>query len=192
MLIRHLHESVGLPLLTSDGGAVALADPADVITDEFPLLMARQAREYYFWCPEIGPVRKLGDAPAPRDAHEAVVLHVSRESHPDNWRDLIDLSRTPVISWRRPVWYRPDQACIVAGGLGAMTAKVKEYPEELRRLHRSIDRWLRKPAVKVNPFEHCGRTPVPQPRNLSAFWVATWPQAKKWVDGGGELWPWDG
>jgi hypothetical protein len=103
---------------------------------------------------------------------------------------MIDLSRTPVICWSRPKWYLPDRKCVVAGRLGAMAAKTKEHPAALLRLYKRVDRWLRRPAVKLNPFEHCGIARA-APKNLNVFWVATWPQGKEWVERGGELWPWD-
>jgi hypothetical protein len=191
-LIRHLYHELGLRFLATDGGATPSIDPTTRITDDFPTLLSRTEREFYFWCSEIGPIRRLGDAPAPQDAKEAVCLHVNREANPEAWEQLIDVSRTPVISWRRPVWYRPDRTCLVAGRLRSMTAKLKHYPFELRRLYQRIDRWLKKPATKINPFRHCTIPPVLEPANLNVFWVAAWPQGKAWVDRGGELWPWDG
>ena len=190
-LISYFRGELGLRFLASDGGATADADPVERIGDEFPELMSRTEREYYFWCPEIGPVKRLGDS-RPRDIKEAVCLQVNRQSYPDNWQNLIDLSRTPIVSWRRPVWYRASRNCLVAGRLGSLTAKLKEYPPELGRLYKRVERWLRKPATKINPFRHCSNTPVPEPKNLSPFWVAAWPLGMAWVDQGGELWPWDG
>jgi hypothetical protein len=91
---------------------------------------------------------------------------------------MIDVARTPVICWRRPLWYRMH-SCVVAGRLGSMAARRKEQPPELLRLHAQVDRWLRGPTTKVNPFRHCSGLPVPEPSNLSTFWVAAWPVGKR-------------
>jgi hypothetical protein len=146
--------------------------------------------DHTFWCPEIGPVRTLGDAPPPHEAKDAVMLQINREADPAGWRDRIDLARTPVIRWSRPRWYRKDR-CLVASRLGAMAARTKDHPPALLKLYRQIERWLRRPATKFNSFKHCSDLPVPEPPNLSHFWVAAWPQAKTWIAQGGELWPWD-
>ena len=191
-LIRYLCGQVGLQFLTSDSGAARNSDPVSLIATDFPTLRANEEREYYFWCCDIGPVRRLGDVPEPRDAVDAACLRMNQEARPESWRDLIDLARTPVISWRRPLWYGSDRKCLVPGRLGAMAAKVREHPSDLRRLYGRVDRWLRRPATKLNPFEHCSGLPVAEPKNLSTFWVAAWPQGKEWVHRGGELWPWDG
>ena len=159
------------------------------ITDELQNVKSLEA-DHYFWCPEIGPVKTLGEAPTPHDAKDAVMLQINREADPARWRDRIDVGRTPVIRWSRPRWYRKDR-CLVAGRLGAMAAGKKDHPPALLQLHRQIERWLRRPATKFNPFKHCSDLPIQEPANLSVFWVAAWPQAKTWIDQGGELWPWD-
>jgi hypothetical protein len=179
-LFRHLRDELGLRPLATGGD----------ITDDFPDLIGPAQRDHYFWCPDIGPIRTLGEAPPPRDAKELVLQQLNRQADPANWRDMIDLARTPVISWHRPSWYRKDTR-VVAGRLGSMAARRKEHPPELRRLHGQIDRWLRGPSTKFNPFRHCSGLPVPEPNNLATFWVAAWPLGKAWVQGGGELWPWD-
>ncbi len=193
VLIRFLHEEVGLSLLVTDLAAKRQPklsfNPVASITDEFPYLYGEEVRRLVFWCRDIGPIETIGDAPPPRDARERVWLHLNRETT-KQWRDLIDFRRTPVLSWLRPAWYRRDRGCLVPGALGAMTATWKEHPAELRRLYARVKRWLEKPAVKINPFRHCRDTPVPEPKNPNIFWVAAWPEAKRWIDAGGEVWPW--
>jgi len=180
-LFRHLRDDLGLRPLAAAGE----------ITDDFPDFLRPTRRDHYFWCPDIGPLRTLGEAPPPRDAKEAVLLGLNRQADPANWENMIDLARTPVICWHRPYWYRLH-GCIVAGRLRSMAARRKEQPPELLRLHAQVDRWLRAPTTKVNPFRHCSGLARPAPSNLATFWVAAWPVGQAWIDDGGELWPWDG
>ena len=190
-LIRHLNVELGLQYICSDCDPPDL-DPETKVNDEFPVLFTDSQPVLYFWCSEIGPIRKLGDAPPPHDTKDKVHLQLNRDAFPDDWEEHVDLSRTPVISWRRPSWYNDDRKCLVAGRLGSTTAKENKRPHELRRLYKRVEYWLRKPAVKINPFQHCTNSPVPEPKNLNMFWILAWSKGKEWVDQGGELWPWDG
>jgi hypothetical protein len=178
-LYRHLREDLRLTPL---GGE-------NLITDDFPNLKS-PGSDHYFLCPEIGPVKTLGEAPRPRDAREAVMMGLNRAADPAGWQGMIDVARTPVIAWCRPRWYRTG--CVVAGRLGSMATTRNEQPPALRRLHSQIRRWLGKHATRFNPFEHCNDLPGGEPTNLANFWVGAWPLAKEWIERGGELWPWDG
>jgi len=201
-LLSHLHDELGLKLLASKlaPGGVARIDPEPLqqVTDDLPYSTVVERKppavpphEFVFWCSDLGPIQILANAEPPGDAAEKVSLQLAQEAT-DQWRDIIDFRTTPVIIWSRPNWHRKDRSCIVSGRLRSMTVKVKDYPPEMRRLYSRIDRWLRKPAVKVNPFRHCRNSPIPEPRNLNPFWICAWPEAKAWIDQGGETWPWDG
>ena len=201
-LVSLLHDELELKLLASklapDGVARVDPEPLGWVTDELPYSTvvernssASPPQELVFWCSDLGPIHTLGEAEPPTDMVEKVSLRLTQEAT-DHWRDVIDFRTTPVLTWSRPSWRRKDRSCVVAGRLRSMTIKVRDYPTEMWRLFNRVDRWLRKPAVKINPFRHCKDSPRPEPRNLNPFWISAWPEAKEWIDQGGETWPWDG
>ena len=75
--------------------------PAAHIDRELPSRASSEPRDFIFWAPNIGPLRSLGDAPPPRDATEAVLRKLNRDSHPDRWQDLLDVARSPVLRMHR-------------------------------------------------------------------------------------------
>jgi hypothetical protein len=191
-LIRHLTEEVGLVLLSPQA-----TDPMALISDDFPWHTYLEPRDVHdaeivFWASSIGPVRRLGDAPVPNDAAESVALKLNQDASSE-WRTLVDLARTPVISWRRPAWYRKDRRCLVPGRLGSMSTRIGVYPPALRTLFASLERWLKKRGTVVNAFDHLDLSllSVPPPQNRRLFAVAVWPQGMAWLANGGQLWPWD-
>jgi hypothetical protein len=104
--------------------------------------------------------------------------------------NAIDVARSPVIRFYRSSWNR--NGCLNPGLLQAAAAPVKEQPDELLRLRRQVERWLRTAGERLNPFDHCSKSPIAQPTNLNAFWTWARPHALAWVRGGGEVWPWNG
>jgi hypothetical protein len=112
-IIHHLCEHEGLQLLLSDlleeGSPRVAADPLRALVPDLPsrkrALEAvksgapasdparHQVREYLLWARSLGPIRTLADAPAPRDAVDRVAFQLNREAT-EQWRDLIDLTRT--------------------------------------------------------------------------------------------------
>jgi hypothetical protein len=199
ILCRYLTSELGLKLLASnlapgnipkivEGGVPAnlngFPDPAE------PKTLPNEPMHFLFWCSEIGGIETLGSAETPSDPKDRVSVILTQQAS-EQWRDVIDFTRTPVIFWARPCWYKKDHSCVVAGRMNGMTIPVKKYPVELKRLYGKIDRMLRKTGVRLNPFDYVPNTPVPEPENLNAFWVFTWPQGMSWLENGGELWPWD-
>jgi hypothetical protein len=192
-LVRYMCEELGLVLLLSDvtdrGVPIVAAHPLTAVSNRLPIELATGGT-LIFWCRDFGPVRTLADAPAPVEPADRVAASLTREAAGARFSDLIDLTRTPVIRWRRARFRREGQ--LKPALLQSMPIKVRDYPPEVLRVHRQIERWLKKHGEKVNPFDHCSDPAVPQPRNLGPFWVWVHPHALEWIWGGGEIWPWPG
>jgi hypothetical protein len=199
LLCRYLTSELGLKLLASDlapgnipeivergvpANLNGFPDPAEAKTPP------SDPTHLLFWCSDIGGIETLGSSGTPSDPKGTVSMILTQQAS-EQWRDVIDDTRTPIITWVRPRWHKKDHSCVVAGRMNGMTIPVKKYPVELKRLYGKIDRMLRKNGVKLNPFEYVSKTPVSEPENLDAFWVFTWPQGMSWLENGGELWPWD-
>jgi hypothetical protein len=193
VLFRYLCEELGLALLLSDvteqGAPRVALQPLTAISDRLPRSTVDPST-LIFWCRDLGQVKVLADAPEPVDAADRVAGLLTREAAGSGYGDVIDLCRTPVIRWVRARYRRDGQ--LMPGLLQAMPLSIRDTPPGVMRLHRNIDRWLKKRGEKVNPFEHCCDATVSPPRNLNVFWVWVHPHAMEWIKGGGEMWPWTG
>jgi hypothetical protein len=192
-LVSHLCDELGLRLLLSDlteRGVPRIASrPTDAITDRLPR-SGDGASTLVFWCPALGPVKTFADASEPVDASNRVAALLTQQSAGGRYCDVVDLCRTPVIRWRRSLVRREGQ--LMPGSLQAMPMTIREHPPDVLKLHGKIERWIKKHAERVNPFDHCSDAPIPQPRNMNALWVWAHPHALEWVRNGGEIWPWTG
>jgi len=150
-----------------------------------------ESLEFRFWAPQIGPIRLLGEAPEPTDAKDRVMLQLNKEMTP-RWSELIDLERTPIVTFLRSRWHSNGSLC--PGALGGQPRPRREQPKELLALLRRIERWLKERGERLNPFEHC-HVEIPEvkdpPKNLNMFWVWARPEALSWVHSGGSVWPWN-
>jgi hypothetical protein len=88
-----------------------------------------------------------------QDAVGRVALQINREAT-KRWRDLIDLSRTPVIGLRRTSWHHSEE-CLIVGGLTAMRVRVRDQPREVASLHSRVERHLKRHSQRLDPFETC-------------------------------------
>lgn len=158
--------------------------------DGLPRQFGTQPSEVVWWASDIGPIQRMGDAPPPKDAKDAVLVRLNQEADPERWKDLLDARRTPVIRFHRSNWNR--NGCLNPGLLQAMSIPLKEQPKELIRLLRQTERWLKSDGEKVNPFRHTIRTPVPEPERLGALTAWARPHALAWIRDGGKVWPWNG
>jgi hypothetical protein len=190
-IIRHLCEEEGLQLLVSDlleeGSPRVAADPLDALASDLPsrkrLLAAvksgspatdparHQVWEYLLWARSLGPIRTLADAPA-RDAVDRVALQLNREAT-EQWRDLIDLTRTPVIALRRTGWHHRED-CLIAGALTTMRVRVRDLPREVAVLHSRVERHLKRHSQRLDP------------RQTRGWWMWAMPQAQAWLAAGGQ------
>ena len=205
-IIRHLCEQEGLQLLLSnllaEGSPRVAADPLRALLPELPsskqMLAAvkagaapsdparQQVWEYLLWAPSLGPIRTLADAPAPRDAVDRVALQLNREAT-QQWRDLIDLARTPVLSLRRTGWHSREE-CLIAGAVTTLCVRVRDLPREVVSLHSRVERYLKRHSQRLDPFETCQLYTGPRldPRQTRGWWMWAMPQAQAWLAAGGQ------
>jgi hypothetical protein len=205
-IIRHLCEKEGLKLLLSDlvdDGVPRVADdPLRALVPDLPSAKRlkaavtpgvgvtdpsyREVWEYLLWASSLGPIRTLADAPAPRDAVGRVALQVNRAAT-QRWRELIDLTRTPVIGLRRTSWHYSED-CLIAGGLTAMRVRVRDLPREVALLHSRVERYLKRHSQRLDPFETCHvyRGPRRDPSRSRGWWMWAMPRAQAWLAAGGQ------
>jgi len=205
-IVGYLCEQEGLQLLLSDlveAGAPQVADdPLRALVPHLPsrkrLKMAvapgvgvtdptyREVWEYLFWASSLGPIRTVADAPATQDAVGRVALQLNRAAT-KRWRDLIDLSRTPVIGLRRTSWHHSED-CLIAGALTAMRVRVRDQPREVTSLHSRVERHLKRQSQRLDPFETCHtyRGPRRDPSRSRGWWMWAMPQAQSWLAAGGQ------
>jgi hypothetical protein len=73
-----------------------------------------------------------------------------------------------------------------------MTVPSKNQPPDLMALRRKAERWLKSDGARLNPFDHCTKAQQPPKlKTLNMFWVWGRPAALRWIEGGGEVWPWN-
>jgi hypothetical protein len=181
-LSRFMTEGLGLKLISRHlDHDESLPGPPQPFRDEYIDML--------FWAPEVGPIRRLGDAPEPIDPIDSVLLRLNRERNPGDWRNLVDSNRSPLIRFHRSNWNR--NGCLNPGLLQGMSIPVKDQPPDLMALKRKVERWLKSEGDRLNPFEHCTKTTQTAPKNLNPFWVWARPGALSWVEDGGEVWPWN-
>ena len=192
-------ETLGAKLLLSDvtnGGEPHVAsDPLSALPKTLPV-QARfgfhQVLYLTFWLPSAGPVRTLADAPPPSSPHDVVARRLTDEAAEaagESAQDLIDFTRTPMINFRRSTAQTPQR--LAPGGLGAMALPSAALPAEVRVAHGKAKRWLRKRAVKTDPFQHCPEVAHRRPKNLGPLWCWIQPEAWRLVQSGTEVWPWN-
>jgi len=142
--------------------------------------------EYLLWSRSLGPIRTLADAPAAQDAVDRVALQLNREAT-EQWRDLIDLTRTPVLGLRRTGWHHRED-CLIAGALTTMRTRVHDLPPEVASLQSRVERYLKRQSQRLDPFETCQvyRGPRLDPRQTRGWWMWALPQARAWLAAGGQ------
>jgi hypothetical protein len=117
---------------------------------------------------------------------DRVALQLNREAT-DQWRDLIDLTRTPVLGLRRTGWHHRED-CLIAGALTTMCVRVRDLPREVTALHSRVERYLKRHSQRLDPFETCqvytGRRL--DPRQTGGWWMWAMPQAQAWLAAGGQ------
>jgi hypothetical protein len=144
-----------------------------------------------FWLPSFGPVRTFADAPPPSTPHDIVAQRLSSEAAEaagESSQDLIDFARTPAFVLLRSRAHSPQR--LYPGGFGVSASAA--LPPEVGAARRKAQRWLRKRAVKIDPFEHCPEVRHRRPRLLGPLWCWIQPEAWRMVQSGTEVWPWNG
>ena len=195
-----LCETLGARLLlsdviTSDGPRLA-ANPLAALPGALPgpaFYGDRSVRTLIFWLPSAGPVRSLADAPMPDTPHDRVARRISADAADAagvRVTDLIDLESTPVLRLLRSKAVSPHR--LAPGAFAAMPVRAAALPAEVRAAYDKASRWLKKRAVKADPFEHCPEVQSRRPNHLGPLWCWIQPEAWRLVQAGAEVWPWNG
>ncbi len=194
-LTRKLTGDFGRRLLLSDvapqGEPLLASDPQGALPPQLPS-EPDDPRFLMFWVEDLGPIRTAGNAAAVADPADEIARVLSAQSARAanvDPQDLIDQTRTPVLGLHRT---RSHSGRLVPATLTAMPIPTSRQPTELLRRHRRVSEWLKRRGRRINPFEHCTDLPIEQPRNLNPFWVWVQPHAERWLEDGGEVWPWAG
>jgi hypothetical protein len=187
---------LGAQLLLADvapGGEPRVAkDPFSALPPDLPeraKFGTKQVHTLIFWLPHCGPIKTMRDAPEPKDARERVSRLLTQEAASEQFADVIDLERTPVLRLIRSHRHAPNR--LAPGNLGSMAVRSSTIPEEVKRKHSKALRWLKKRGVKTDPFAHCPEVKDQRPEKLGPLWVWVQPHAMKLVERGTEIWPWN-
>ncbi len=195
-LTDYLCEEMGAKLLLADIAPKAepriARDPLKALPSELPIEATPGCNEIYnllFWLPSCGPVKTMRDAPEANDARDRVAQFLTRESATDQFFDVIDTRRTPVLRLRRSIRMAGNR--LAPGVFGTMDTKASALPRDVRRMHAKATRWLKKRGAKVDPFLYCPEVRERRPTNLGPLWVWVQPKAMELVEQGTEIWPWN-
>jgi hypothetical protein len=192
-LAAFLCGELGAKLLLEDvatGGEPKVAnDPLSALPSGLPspaTYGSKEVHSFIFWLADVGPVKTLGNAPPATNARDRVARHLTRDAAAGRFADVIDLERTPALTLTRSHWHAHNR--LAPGNLGA--TMLQNLPA-VKRLHSRALRWLKKRGVKMDPFAHCGEVSDRRPERLGPLWVWAQPNAKKLVEQGIEIWPWN-
>jgi hypothetical protein len=195
VLVEHLLQAEALKLLATDDlrdGPRVVAErgrPQPLPPPAQPFVEPAEPPTFIFWCPQLGELRVLGDAPPPVTAMDRVHRLLQFQAT-DDAPSLLDTERSPILRWSRARWHPNGALC--PGLLQSQSRTTKEQPDELLRLHARVKRWMRTHGEKLNPFDHAPPdVRDQQPSNLKPFVVWAFPRAAEWVRTGGQIWPWN-
>lgn len=185
--VEWAEEECGLRLLHSDvlvNGRPSLAGTAALPPELPPPVQphepSRIVRELLLWHPDWG-VNDLEPWES-GSALQRVAARLTLEAAQDAGvavGDLIDSGQTRLLQLRRCGWM-PDGRLHVAA-LGGSARPVKQQHDDVMRILRRAERWLRRGAVRVELS--AGTRYRPQ--------IHARPNAAAWVAAGGVVYPWD-
>lgn len=134
---------------------------------------------FMFWSAEWGPAVSIRDAPVPRDLVRRA-LRQAAGAEAGRLDDVIDPHSSPVLMYRRCYWHADGKMGL--GFLNGMDRPRGEWPASLRGALGKAERWLKRDAVKINPFDY-----MEGARRIER--VATWvrPAAWAWLQNGGRI-----
>lgn len=195
-LIGFLCGDLGAKLLLADiapNGEPRIAeDPIVALPLDLPdrlTVGSKDVRTLIFWLPDCGPVKTMRNAAEPKDARDRVSRLLIREAVSEQFADVIDLERTPVLRLLRSHWHAPNR--LAPGNLGSMALKSSAIPDNVNRKYSKAVRWLKKRGIKTDPFSHCPEVRNRRPERLGSLWVWVQPHAMKLVEQDTEIWPWN-
>ena len=142
------------------------------------------------WAAGIGPLRRLSERVEETDPKARVMMALNQNPN------AIDLERTPVLTWSRPVWHSEVRRWIIPSRFATTPVPLKQLDPELHRLFRRIEATLRKNGRRVNSWDLPGSEgddtlAFTRPRNTRAYHVTVWPEAEAWLERGLRLYHWD-
>ena len=186
-LVRHLCTELGWTMLTGmieRGLPVTIADPYVALSSDLPVAGDNATGPpwvFVFWSPEWGRPFAVADAPEPVDVVRRV-LRTRPGVGGDKLASVLDPHASPVVFYRRCYWADRPEGNLGVSFLRGMDRPRADWPPELRRSLGQAEQWLRRGAVKINPFDYVDG--MPAVRN-----VATWarPAAWSWLERGGRI-----
>jgi hypothetical protein len=123
----------------------------------------------------------VGDAPEPKDLVRRVLRRPKGRERPD-LENVLDPHASPVLIYRRCHWGDHPEGRLAVGFLRGMDRPRAQWPGELRRAFGQAERWLKRGAVKIDPFDYVdGTVRIPN--------AVTWarPAAWSWLERGGRI-----
>ena len=185
-LVHHLCTDLGWTMITGRierGTPVVFPDPSVVVSADLPVAGDHATGPlwaFLFWSPEWGRAIAVGDAPEPRDLVRRVLRMKGRAT--GELENVLDPHASPVVIYRRCHWGDHPEGDLAVGFLHGMDRPRAEWPPELRRAFGQAERWLKRGAVKINPFDYVDAT-----RGIPN--AVTWarPAAWSWVEKGGRI-----
>lgn len=185
-MVRHLCTDLGWTIVTGrieHARPVAFSDPSIVPSADLPVGGDHAKGPlwvYMFWSPEWGQAIAVGDAPEPKDLVRRVLRIRARKT--GELDDVLDPHRSPVVIYRRCYWGDHPEGSLGVGFLHGMDRPRADWPPELRRALGQAERWLKRGAVKIHPFDYVdGTRGIPN--------AVTWarPAAWSWIERGGRI-----
>jgi hypothetical protein len=186
-MVDHLCADLGWTLLTGRverGTPIAVPDPGLAVSADLPIAGDHGTGplwNYLFWSPAWGRPVAVADAPEPKD----LVRRVLRQRARQNGRQLdnvLDPHASPVVIYRRCHWEDRPEGNLAVGFLHGMDRRHADWPPELRRALGQAERWLKRGAVRIDPFDYVddgGSIPN------AVTWVR--PAAWSWLEHGGRI-----
>lgn len=186
-MVQHLCADLGWTMVTGRierGTPVAVSDPSAALSADLPVAGDHAIGPlwaFLFWSPEWGRTIAVGDAPEPKDLVRRVLR--GRNGRDSGELDnVLDPHASPVVIYKRCHWQDHPEGNLAVGFLRGMDRPRADWPPELRRAIGQAERWLKRAAVKINPFDY-----IDGPGTIGN--VATWarPAAWSWVARGGRI-----
>jgi hypothetical protein len=186
-MVRYLCDDLGWTLVTGAverGRPIAFPDPNVVLSADLPVAGDHATGPlwvFVFWSPEWGPAIAVRDAPEPKDLVRRVLRSVHRRNS-GVLDTVIDPHASPVAFYQRCHWGDHPEGSLAVGFLRGMDRPRADWPPELRRAVGRAERWLKRGAVKIDPFDYVdGPGVIPN--------VVTWarPAAWSWIARGGRI-----
>jgi hypothetical protein len=186
-MVKHLCVDLGWNMVTGRmerGTPIVFSDRSVALSEDLPVAGDHAMGPLWaclFWSPEWGRPVAVGDAPEPED----VVRRVLRGSLGRDTTELdnvVDPHMSPVLIYKRCHWQDRRDGSLAVGFLRGMDRPRSDWPPQLRQGFRQAERWLKRGAVKINPFDY-----VDEPRTIAN--VTTWarPAAWSWIERGGRI-----